>query len=125
MTTPNPIGIRYLSGTPLNPGNVPDPRHVDRRWIWDHDTPATDRQRDAIRRRMTRAGIDERELGGFLGDGFTHVDALSKWAASWAIRELDAFLVETDDDYLKATMARLLRQANPDLPHTYAGGTDD
>ena len=125
MTTPKPLGLRFVAGSPLNPGNVPDPRTVDVRRIWDIEEPTTTKQRDAITARLDSIGITERDLGAYLGDGFSDVASLSKWSASWCITELDAYLNATDELALKRNMARVLRETYPHLNTTLKGDFDD
>lgn len=68
-----------------NPANVPpirDPRFAN----WDQLDP-TSRQLFTLKRLLREEQIDPAEL---YGEGFTSVDHLSRWSASWGIGYLDA-----------------------------------
>lgn len=111
--------IDYVSGTALNPGNVPDPKTVDKRWIWFIDEPISPRQVKGIRERLDEIGLAEWELTALLGTGYESVEALSKWAASWVIGELDVFLKPPVSNLLevelKAWIANRYRERQPEL----------
>lgn len=111
--------IVYKPGTSLNPGNVPDPKTVDVRWVWFDEDPITPRQAGAIHERLVEIGITEGDLGVLLGEGYVSVASLSKWAASWTLRQLDEYRRSTREVELEAEIkswiANRFRERQPDL----------
>ena len=90
-----------------NPGNVPritDPRFAR----WDELDP-TWRQLHRLKTLLHQEGIDAAEL---YGAGFTAVDHLSRWSASWGIGYLEA---AQEARYVHEGRERILREREENL----------
>ena len=120
MTMPD-RGYHYVSGTPANPGHVPDPAGIDVRWRWYVGHPSTIHQQLSIQGRLERIGITEADLAGLMGTGFSDVRSLSKWAASWLISRLSEFEFTGTEEQVKAAMGRILRDRHPHLQPSIEG----
>ena len=97
----------------MNPANVQRFVHYrDQRFM--PLEPRTDRQAHRLQTLLEEVGGD---AGTLFGEGFTSLDAISCWAASWAIEELEALRdeQESDERLLKAQMTRILIDKWPHL----------
>lgn len=107
----------------MDPANVPALRDV-RFAGWDQQQP-TIRQLVQLQRLLREEGVDPAEL---FGDGFSSLESLSRWGASWGIGFLtaaqDARYIEgtrryierenerVESEWLKSAMAGILREHN-------------
>jgi hypothetical protein len=77
--------------------------------------PCSPAQQTYLLSLMRETGI---KAGDLYGDGFTTVEALSSWAASWGIEQLlDARAAqEADDEDLKRMMGAIMRERMHAMP---------
>lgn len=97
-----------------NPANVP------REVLYREQTfmplePITDSQRSYLSMLLRQASI---EPGNLFGDGFESIEALSSWAASWAISELQDLrhVHDAREQRVKTLMGAIMRERIEQLP---------
>ena len=98
----------------MNPANVPRPVPY-REWRWMPYEPITDRQRTYLADLLRTTGTDPATV---YGDGFVAVEALSQWAASWGIQNLQdvASVQDAREQRVKRLMGAWLRERMEELP---------
>ena len=98
----------------MNPANVPRPVPY-REWRWMPFEPITDRQRTYLADLLRTTGTDPATV---YGDGFVAVEALSQWAASWGIQNLQdvASVQDAREQRVKRLMGAWLRERMEELP---------
>ena len=98
----------------MNPANVPRPVPY-REWRWMPYEPITDRQRTYLGELLRTTGTDPAKV---YGDGFVAVEALSQWAASWGIQNLQdvASVQDAREQRVKRLMGAWLRERMEELP---------
>ena len=98
----------------MNPANVPRPVPY-REWRWMPFEPITHRQRTYLAELLRTTGTDPATV---YGDGFVAVEALSQWAASWGIQNLQdvASVQDAREQRVKRLMGAWLRERMEELP---------
>lgn len=98
----------------MNPANVPRPVPY-REWRWMPYEPITDRQRTYLADLLRTTGTDPATV---YGEGFVAVEALSQWAASWGIQNLQdvASVQDAREQRVKRLMGAWLRERMEELP---------
>ena len=98
----------------MNPANVPRPVPY-REWRWMPYEPITDRQRTYLADLLRTTGTDPATV---YGEGFVAVEALSQWAASWGIQNLQdvASAQDAREQRVKRLMGAWLRERMEELP---------
>lgn len=98
----------------MNPANVPRPVPY-REWRWMPFEPITHRQRTYLGELLRTTGTDPAKV---YGEGFVAVEALSQWAASWAIQNLQdvASAQDAREERVKRLMGIVLRERMERLP---------
>ena len=98
----------------MNPANVPRPVPY-REWRWMPFEPITHRQRTYLADLLRTTGTDPATV---YGEGFVAVEALSQWAASWGIQNLQdvASVQDAREQRVKRLMGAWLRERMEELP---------
>ena len=98
----------------MNPAAVPRPVPY-REWRWMPYEPITDRQRTYLAELLRTTGTDPATV---YGEGFVALEALSQWAASWAIQNLQDVASHQDarEERVKRLMGVVLRERMERLP---------
>ena len=98
----------------MNPANVPRPVPY-REWRWMPFEPITHRQRTYLAELLRTTGTDPATV---YGEGFVAVEALSQWAASWGIQNLQdvASVQDAREQRVKRLMGAWLRERMEELP---------
>lgn len=98
----------------MNPAHVPRPVPY-REWRWMPYEPITDRQRTYLADLLRTTGTDPATV---YGEGFVAVEALSQWAASWGIQNLQdvASVQDAREQRVKRLMGAWLRERMEELP---------
>lgn len=94
-----------------NPANVPrSGLRANQRWM--PLEAASSAQVFRLRSLMEAAGAQPVSVALLFGDGFTDVESLSKWSASWGIEQFQAFLDEVTERQMKRWIASQYREAS-------------